>query len=133
MHRYIRWSHQVPAQPIRSKELRMHAEPQKEHEWLQKLVGDWTWENEATMGPDQPPMKGAGTESVRALGGLWMMCEGQFNMPDCGPMTTIMTLGFDPQKKRFVGTFIGSVMTHLWVYEGTLDATGKVLTLDTEG
>lgn len=25
------------------------------------------------------------------------------------------------------------MMTHLWVYEGTLDAGGKVLTLDTEG
>ena len=34
----------------------------------------------------------------------------------------IMTLGYDPQKKRFVGTLIGSMMTHLWVYDGALDA-----------
>jgi flagellar basal body rod protein FlgB len=33
---------------------------------------------------------------------------------------------------RYVGTFIGSMMTHLWIYNGTLDAAGKVLTLDTE-
>ena len=44
-----------------------------------------------------------------------------------------MTLGYDPQSKRFVGTFIGSMMTHMWIYNGTLDASGKVLTLDTEG
>jgi Protein of unknown function (DUF1579) len=42
-------------------------------------------------------------------------------------------LGYDPQQNRYVGTFVGSMMTHLWLYNGTLDATGKVLTLDTEG
>ena len=44
-----------------------------------------------------------------------------------------MTLGYDPVLKHFVGTFVASVMTHLWVYHGSLDAAGKVLTLDTEG
>ena len=36
-------------------------------------------------------------------------------------------------KKRFVGTFIGSMMTNLWVYDGELDPAAKVLTLDSEG
>jgi Protein of unknown function (DUF1579) len=45
----------------------------------------------------------------------------------------MMTLGFDPQSDRFVGTFVGSMMTHLWLYNGSLDVDGKVLTLDTEG
>ena len=31
------------------------------------------------------------------------------------------------------GTFVGGMMTFLWVYEGELDATGKVLTLNVEG
>jgi hypothetical protein len=44
-----------------------------------------------------------------------------------------MTLGYDPARGKFVGTFVASMMTHLWVYEGTLDSAGKVLTLDTEG
>jgi hypothetical protein len=44
-----------------------------------------------------------------------------------------MTLGYDPQRKKFVGTFVASEMTHLWVYEGELDTTGRRLTLDTEG
>lgn len=44
-----------------------------------------------------------------------------------------MTLGYDPKTQRFVGTFIASMMTHLWPYNGTLDADRKVLTLDSEG
>jgi Protein of unknown function (DUF1579) len=32
-----------------------------------------------------------------------------------------------------VGTWIGSMMTHLWVYNGTLDTAGRVLTLNAEG
>jgi hypothetical protein len=111
----------------------MKAEPQKEHQWLQQLIGEWTYEAEATMEPGQPPAKFEGSESVRSLDGLWILAEGQGEMPGCGAATTVLTLGYDPQKQRYVGTWIGSMMTHLWVYDGTLDAAGKVLTLKAEG
>ena len=111
----------------------MKTEPQKEHQWLQKLVGEWTFEVEATMEPGKPPEHFKGTESVRSLGGLWIVAEGQGEMPGGGAATTIMTLGYDPQEKRYLGTWVGSMMTHLWLYDGALDAAGKVLTLDTEG
>ena len=113
----------------------MKAEPQEEHHWLQKLVGEWTYESEASMGPDQPAEKHTGTESVRSLGGVWVLCEGRSEMGETPGETgtTIMTLGYDPAKQRYVGTFIGSMMTNLWIYEGELDPAGKVLTLDTEG
>ena len=109
------------------------AEPQKEHRWLQKLVGEWTSEAEAAMGPDQPAEKCVGTESVRSLGGIWILGEGQGEMPGGGQATTIVSLGYDPQKKRFVGTFIASMMTYLWVYDGELDADERVLTLNADG
>jgi hypothetical protein len=108
-------------------------EPQTEHKWLQKLVGDWVFEAECDMGPDQPPIKNSGLETVRTLGGLWTIGEGSGETPDGGTYDSIMTLGFNPQTKRFVGTFVASVMTHLWPYNGTLDETGRVLTLDSEG
>jgi len=111
----------------------MQAEPQKQHHWLQKLVGEWTYEAECDMGPDQPPWKSKGSESVRSLGGLWVLCDGQGDMPCVGPAKTLMTIGYDPQKDRYVGTWIGSMMTHLWIYDGELDAAGKVLTLNSEG
>ncbi len=110
----------------------MNAEPLKQHQWLDRFIGEWTWESECSMGTDQPPTKTLGTEVVRSLGGLWIIAEGVCGA-DGSSGKTIMTLGFDPQRDRFVGTFIASMMTHLWPYDGSLDTAEKVLTLDSEG
>lgn len=108
-------------------------EPQQEHRWLQRLVGEWTVESEMSMGPDQPPLSSTGRETVRSLGGLWTIGEGSGQVPGGSVNESVMTLGYDPQAKRFVGTFIASMMAYLWPYEGALDASGKVLTLDSVG
>ena len=107
----------------------MNAKPEKQHNWLQKFVGDWTFETEAQ--PGHPATKG--TERVRSIGGLWIVAEGQGPMPSGEPATTIMTIGYDTQKKRYVGTFIGSMMTYMWPYDGELDAAERTLTLDSVG
>ncbi|MBD0336282.1 MAG: DUF1579 domain-containing protein [Cyanobacteria bacterium Co-bin13] len=111
----------------------MKTELHKEHHWLQKFVGEWTYQSEVSMGPDQPPEQATGIEHVRSLDGLWILAEGQGEMPGCGPATTMLTLGYDPEKQHFIGTWVGSMMTYLWVYEGELDASEKVLSLSTEG
>ena len=110
----------------------MNAEPQKEHQWLTRMVGEWEYEHESSMGPGQPPMKSKGTHSVRSLGGLWILGEGR-GEPGGTPMTTLLTLGYDADRKRFVGSFIASMMTFFWLYDGELDAAEKVLTLYAEG
>jgi surface antigen len=111
----------------------MKAEPQKEHAWLQQMVGDWTSETTCRMGPDQPLSVTQGSESVRSLGGLWTIGDGAGECPDGTTMTSVMTLGFDPAKGRFVGTFVASMMSMIWHYEGRLEADGRTLTLETEG
>jgi hypothetical protein len=111
----------------------MNAEPQKQHAWLQKLVGDWTYESEAVGNAGAPPETWSGTEHVRSIGDLWVVAEGRGDMPGGAPATMLMTLGYDPQRDRFVGTWIGSMMTHLWVYDGALDAAARVLALDSDG
>jgi hypothetical protein len=112
----------------------MKTEAQKEHHWLQRLVGNWTAEIEMVMEPGKPPQRSTGTDRVRSLGNLWVLCEGEGQMPDGGGTAqSLMTLGYDPRVQRFVGSFIGSVMAHMWTYDGTLDQAGKKLTLDTEG
>ncbi|HEX4892947.1 MAG TPA: DUF1579 domain-containing protein [Hyphomicrobiaceae bacterium] len=111
----------------------MKSEPRAEHKWLQQLIGEWTFESECQMGPGQPPAQTSGTESVRSLGDLWVIGEGQGSMPGGGTCSMNITLGFDPAKARFVGTFIVAIMPGLWIYDGALDSTGRILTLDTEG
>jgi hypothetical protein len=54
-------------------------------------------------------------------------------MPDGTPAKSLMTLGYAPAKRRYVGTWIASMMTHLWVYDGALDTSGRVLTLSADG
>lgn len=111
----------------------MPAKPRQEHDWLHQFVGEWNYEGECLMGPDQAPMKSTGTQSTTSFGGLWIVSDGTGTMPDGTPAKTRMTLGYDPAAERYVGSFIGSMMTHQWIYTGTVDAAGKVLTLDTEG
>jgi hypothetical protein len=111
----------------------MKTDAQKEHAWLQKLAGEWTYEGDVAMGPGQPRAKFKGTESVRPLGDLWIVGEAQGEMPGGGAATMMITLGYDPQSKRYVGTWVGSMMSHLWIYDGEMDSAGRVLTLNAEG
>ena len=111
----------------------MHAQPQKEHEWLQQLVGEWSYVTDASMGPGQPSQKFIGKETVRSLGGLWVIGEGEAEMPGGGSGKMIITIGYDPDKKHYVGSWVGSMMTFQWVYEGYVDADGRTLRLNTTG
>ena len=105
----------------------------KEHKWLQQLVGEWTYESEGIVDPSQPPVKSEGTESARALGGIWLVAESNGKAPNGAPMKGILTLGYEPEKRKYLATFISSGMTRLWTYEGSLDETEKILTLESEG
>jgi uncharacterized protein DUF1579 len=48
-------------------------------------------------------------------------------------MTGILTIGYDVEKKSYVGTWIDSHTGYLWKYTGKVDDDGKALTLETRG
>ena len=90
----------------------MHAEPQTQHAWLQKFVGEWSYESQARM-PDGQAVTGTGTQSTRAVGGFWVMGHGEGEMPGApAKMTMVITLGFDPAKGKFVGTWNEFMTAH---------------------
>lgn len=108
------------------------ARPGAQHVWLRQLVGEWSVVSEGSMGEDQPPFRLEFTEKVRALGELWVVAESTATFGDT-PFTSMMTLGFDPARGTFVGTWIDTMQTHLWSYVGELDEARRVLTLEAGG
>jgi hypothetical protein len=102
---------------------------QEEHAWLEKLTGEW--DSETTIQPPgQPSMTLKGEERARMVGGFWYIAEATGDMMGV-PYTGIMSLGYDINKKQYVGTWVDSMTDYLWVYKGKVE--GKKLTLDAKG
>lgn len=103
--------------------------PTSEHEWLQRFVGEWTSEGEAYMAPDQPPVKLQGIEKTRSLG-FWVVGEITSTLEHF-PYQQIYTIGYNPESKKYVGSVVDTMMSHMWLNEGSVE--GNSITLETEG
>lgn len=106
--------------------------PTKEHQWLQKFVGEWTTESKAEFGAGQPPMQCTGSLSSRSLGEHWVLNEIKGDWVGT-PMLGVQTIGYDAAKKKYVGTWVDNSNSMMWHYVGEVDSTGKVLTLEADG
>ncbi len=106
-------------------------QPQKEHEWLRQLAGDWDLDIQITE-PNKETTKSKGSETTRLIGPFWSQSEVKGTMMDM-PFTGLMTLGYDTQQKKYVATWIDSMGDYLWKYQGSLDPSEKILTLETTG
>jgi hypothetical protein len=104
--------------------------PTEQHAWLQQLVGEWSFTCKATM--QEQAFEMTGTESVRPVGGLWIVAEGRSTVAG-QPMQSVMSLGYQPEAQAFVGTWFDSSQSYLWSYKGALDDGRRTLTLDTVG
>lgn len=108
----------------------MDLSPQQQ--WLRRFVGEWSVSGTGDCGQDQPPMTYSGRETVRMIGEHWIHCESHATLGDNkGEMTSVLTLGYDPARERFVGSWFGSPMAFMFIYEGVL--RDNVLPLDTKG
>lgn len=106
--------------------------PTEEHEWLQKFVGDWESDIRVFMEPDAPPMEVKATESFRSIGGFWVIGEINGEMMDA-PFVGAFTVGYDPAEEKYIGTWVDSMNSFLWEYEGSVDETGTILTMEAQG
>jgi hypothetical protein len=106
--------------------------PAKEHDLLNQFAGEWDVVTECTPEPGKDPVKCEGKESAKMLGGFFLVSEGEADMMGM-PVKSVLTIGYDPAKKKYIGTFLCSMDSTLWNYVGSLDESGKKLTLETEG
>lgn len=93
-------------------------------------VGTWDADCKMWEGPDAEPFPFKGTEVNTMLGGsTWVV--GDFKSDFSGQeFRGHSQTGYDPEKKKVVGTWIDTMSTHMVVYEGTYDAATKTRTVE---
>ena len=121
----------IVSKPLVAQDAKLMA-PQKEHELLERFLGDWETESEMMQGPNQPPMKCKGQLHASALGKMWLVANVENDIMGT-KMNAQFTLGYDPEKNKYVGTWIDSIMNHMWQYNGWVEDGGKTLILEAEG
>lgn len=104
----------------------------KESEWLKPFVGEWDVEMESVAFPGSPAMKCKGTFSARAIGNQWVVADSVAN-PAGIKVVAVLTVGYDPAKKKYVGSWVDSMQTNMWIYEGTVSEDGKTISLLADG
>ena len=107
--------------------------PVKEHEFLKRLVGKW--ESVLEVPPDLKMDADAaalnGTYESKMLGEFWVVSEAQREMMGM-PVHSITTIGYDPKKTQSVGTSVNSMSHQMVKFEGNVDKTGRILTMQCE-
>ncbi len=105
--------------------------PGPEHDFLKQDVGTWDATVEF-MPPGAPPVVSKGTETVSMLGDFWQLARFEGEMMG-QPFQGLGTTGYDPTKKKYVGTWIDSITPGLSMVEASYDPATKTLTGTMEG
>ena len=102
------------------------AEPTEQHKMLTKHVGDRSGTMAVFMaGPDADPTEMPFKETNTAiLNGLWVKTTFE-----AGPYTGFGLTGYDPMKKKFVGTWSDNMSPHLSLMEGEFDKETEMMTM----
>jgi hypothetical protein len=107
--------------------------PTKEHEVLKRDVG--TWEATVKIWPSEgaPAMESKGTETNELLkGGLWLVSR--FEGEAAGtPFTGVGATGYDPEEKKYVGTWVDTLSPHMMISKLEYDESSKTFTGTGEG
>ena len=103
-----------------------------EHQGLAVEIGTWDADSKFWMAPGAEPMASKAVETNKMLGTMWMVSEYQGEVMGM-PFTGHGQFGYDPHKKKYVGTWIDTMSPHLSVMEGTLDEKTKTLTMMSKG
>ena len=106
--------------------------PTKEHKWLKKFVGHWDSESAGAAGEGQPVIKTKGTIKSRMMGDFWVVNTIEATVSGM-PYKAVQTIGYDVEKKKYVGTWIDSMAGFMWHYTGVVEKNGTKLVLEATG
>ena len=106
--------------------------PVKQHELLKKFEGQWTTTGKAAATEGQPAVETKGSIKSRMLGKFWVVSDMSAEMSGT-KFQALQTIGYDPQKQQYTGTWVDSMMNHMWHYEGRYEESANRLILEAEG
>ena len=101
-------------------------QPTEEHARLNEHAGVWDVACTFFMGPDQPPMECAATETIEMFGPFFTRSVFESEMFG-QPFKGSATLGFDPMLGKYVSTWFDTMTPALFYLSGNFDPSGKVL------
>ena len=100
--------------------------PGAAHKRLATLEGSWETKTRGWMEPDKPPAESTGTcEQRMILDGRYLQQEYTGDMMGF-PFKGINVIGYDNHAKKYVSTWIDSMSTGIYYFEGT--GSGKTIT-----
>lgn len=106
--------------------------PAPQHERLLAHVGAWNVTCTYFMNPTGEPMEIECKETVEALGPFWTVSLFEATFFD-QPFQGRATSGFEPHSGRYVGTWIDSMMPHLFYFTGEPGQDGEAIEMRGEG
>ena len=104
--------------------------PTPEHAILKKDVG--TWDIDISMSFGGQEVKSKGRETVKMLGPFWSISNMTYEFMG-SPAHGHAVIGYDAEKKKFIGHWHESASPHITAMEGTYDAKTKKLTMLMKG
>jgi len=104
------------------------AAPDEHHKLLEPLVGKWNTQAKQWLGDPKPETSTGHSETKWILGGRFV--EEMYDSDIFGkPFQRQGVMGFDTRTKKYVATSVDTWGTWITVEEGSIDSTGKILTL----
>lgn len=101
--------------------------PTKAHAVLKKEVGNWEADVQVWMSPTGEPTKTKGKETVKMMGDFWTISHFEFEFMG-QPAFGHGVFGYDPNTKKYIGTWHDSMSPWPSRMTGTYDESKKTMT-----
>lgn len=100
----------------------------EQHKHLLAGVGEWEGTLTSYYDPTAKPTPVPARETVTAVGEFWVLSQFHCDLPGM-PYHGSGHYGYDPEKKKFIGTWVDSTSSYFSLMEGEVDSKTKALVM----